>query len=182
MSVSSPAGRVHADEPCAGLRGPDPASAEVDSDAAELAELLRSLQWRLRRRAGAGLGDLGVTPAQGRVLRAVAHSDEPPRMGQLAEHLHIAPRSVTDLVAPLEEAGLLHREQDPGNRRSWRLRLTEAGAEVHAELRRRSRAAAAAAFGVLDADERAALRALLLRVDAGLDEAEDGARPAAGGS
>ncbi|WP_208971991.1 MarR family winged helix-turn-helix transcriptional regulator [Kineococcus rubinsiae] len=146
---------------------------QVDSDAVELAELLRSLQWRLRRRAGADLGDLGITPAQGRVLRVVAHSDEPPRMGQLAEHLHIAPRSVTDLVDPLEEAGLLRREQDPGNRRSWRLLLTEAGQQVHAELRRRSRASAAAAFAVLDADERAALRTLLQRVDAGLDD--DGA-------
>lgn len=145
---------------------------EVDSDAVQLAELLRSLQWRLRRRAGADLGDLGVTPAQGRVLRVVAHSDEPPRMGQLAERLHIAPRSVTDLVDPLEEAGLLRREQDPDNRRSWRLLLTEAGADVHAELRRRARASAAAAFAVLDADERAALRTLLQRVDAGLDADE----------
>jgi len=142
---------------------------ETDTDAVQLAELLRSLQWRLRRRAGADLGDLGVTPAQGRVLRVVARSEVPPRMGQLAERLHIAPRSVTDLVDPLEDAGLLRREQDPGNRRSWRLLLTEAGADVHAELRRRSRASAAAAFAVLDADERAALRALLQRVDAGLD-------------
>ncbi|NAZ84245.1 MarR family transcriptional regulator [Kineococcus sp. R8] len=135
---------------------------------------MRSLQWRLRRRAGADLDDLGITPAQGRVLRVVAHSEEPPRMGQLAERLHIAPRSVTDLVDPLEEAGLLRREQDPGNRRSWRLRLTEAGTDVHAELRRRSRASAATAFAVLEPGERAALRALLQRVDAGLDASAPG--------
>ena len=139
-----------------------------EEEGAQLAEALRAVQWRLRRRSHAELEDLGVTPAQGRLLRVVARCEEPPRMGQLAERLHIAPRSVTDLVDPLEAAGLLRREQDPGNRRAWRLVLTDDGHRVDAELRRRTAASAAAAFGVLDPGERTALLRLLRRVEAAL--------------
>src|SRR4051812_45334150 len=96
----------------------------------EIAEALRALQWRVRRPAGAEVEDLGVTPAQARALGAVARFPEAPTMSALAARLHVSPRSVTDLVDPLEQAGLLRREQDPANRRSYRLRITPEGEQV----------------------------------------------------
>jgi len=149
---------------------PDVAPPDV-ADPADLADALRSLQWRLRRAAHASGDDAGVTPAQGRVLRVVGHSDEPPRMGEVADRLHIAPRSLTDLVDPLEQAGLLRRTQDPANRRVWRLELTDGGRDVLGALRSRSRAHAAAAFSVLAPHERTQLLTLLRRVESGLDDA-----------
>ncbi|WP_432510232.1 MarR family winged helix-turn-helix transcriptional regulator [Kineococcus sp. SYSU DK001] len=134
----------------------------------ELLETLRSVQWRLRRRSHGDLHDLGVTPAQGRVLRVVGRCDDPPRMGAVAEHLHIAPRSLTDLADPLEQAGLLRRTPDPDNRRSTLLDLTPAGRAVLDELHRRSRESAAAAFAVLDPDDRRRLLDLLRRLEGAL--------------
>lgn len=136
----------------------------------ELFETLRSLQWRLRRRSHGDVEDLGITPAQGRVLRIVGRCERPPRMGEVAARLHIAPRSLTDLVDPLEEAGLLRRATDPENRRSLLLDLTPAGGEVLDELGRRSRASATEAFAVLDPPDRRRLLELLGRVERALGE------------
>ncbi|NHC13251.1 MarR family winged helix-turn-helix transcriptional regulator [Motilibacter deserti] len=146
--------------------------AGVDPVAYEIAETMRALQWRLRRSAGAEVEDLGITPAQARALRTAARFPEPPSMGALAERLHIGPRSATDLVDPLEQAGLLRREQDPANRRSYRLHLTAEGERVHAELRRRAQESAVRAFGVLADEDRSTLLALLRRVVDALPDAE----------
>jgi DNA-binding MarR family transcriptional regulator len=146
----------------------------VDDLDGELFETLRSLPWRLRRRSHGDVEDLGITPAQGRVLRVVARCPQPPRMGEVAARLHIAPRSLTDLADPLEEAGLLRRTADPGNRRSVLLELTPAGEGVLEELGRRSRASAAEAFAVLGPGDRGRLLDLLRRVERALGD-EDGA-------
>ena len=141
----------------------------------ELLETLRSLQQRLRRRSHGDVEDLGITPAQGHVLRVVGRCPHPPRMGEVAARLRIAPRPLTDLVDPLEEAGLLRRTPDPGNRRSLLLEPTPAGHGVLAELGRRSRASAAGAFAVLAPADRHRLLELLRRVEQALaDEPEDG--------
>ena len=146
--------------------------AGTDPVAYEIAETLRSLGSRLRRSAGAEVEDLGITPAQARALRTVARFPAPPPMGALAERLHVSPRSVTDLVDPLEQAGLLRREQDPANRRSTLLRITEEGERAHAELRRRAQDSAAQAFAVLDDAERSTLLELLRRVVGSLPSVE----------
>ena len=138
---------------------------DLDGD---LLETLRSVQWRLRRSAHGDVDDLGITPAQGRVLRVVGRCEAPPRMGEVAVRLHIAPRSLTDLVDPLEQAGLLRRTPDPGNRRSVLLELTSAGTAVLDELRRRSRATATRALGVLPVEDREQLLELLRRVEGAL--------------
>ena len=48
---------------------------------------------------------LGITPAQSRLLRTLAHYDSPPRMADLAERLEVVPRAVTTLVDGLETSG-----------------------------------------------------------------------------
>jgi DNA-binding MarR family transcriptional regulator len=142
----------------------------VDDLDGELLETLRSVQWRLRRRSHGDVEDLAITPAQGRVLRVVGRCGTPPRMGEVAARLHIAPRSLTDLVDPLEQAGLLRRATDPGNRRSLLLELTPAGTGVLEELGRRSRDSAARAFAVLEPPDRRSLLQLLRRIEEALGE------------
>jgi DNA-binding MarR family transcriptional regulator len=48
-------------------------------------------------------------------------------LGRLAEFQNVSPRNITGLVDRLEEAGLVERVPDPGDRRSIHARLTAAG-------------------------------------------------------
>lgn len=48
-------------------------------------------------------------------------------LGHLAELQNVSPRNITGLVDGLEEAGLVERVPDPGDRRSIQARLTAAG-------------------------------------------------------
>lgn len=52
----------------------------------------------------------------------------------LAERLRLEKSSVSRMAAELERQGLLVRERDPGNRRLYRLRLTERGVALHRSM------------------------------------------------
>ncbi|MFI5965543.1 MarR family winged helix-turn-helix transcriptional regulator [Streptomyces asoensis] len=119
-----------------------------DSDSA-LAEQLLRLTRRVHRIQKHHLerSGLGVTPAQARLLRTLAHCDAPPRMADLAERLEVVPRAVTTLVDALEAGGKVRRMPDPANRRVIRIELTEDG---HKALRRLRGARMSAAEEILD--------------------------------
>ena len=134
-------------------------------DAGQLADLLQRLARRLRKSQAAQLAPLGLTPGQERALRIIARGEEPPRMTELADSLGIVPRSVTTVVDALEEAGLVRREIDPGNRRAIRLHLTERGEAYRDGMREARRRAAEELFAPLGPDERARLGELLSLMD-----------------
>jgi DNA-binding MarR family transcriptional regulator len=54
--------------------------------------------------------------------------------GDLANRLRLEKSTVSRLVAEMEQEGLLERERDPGNRRYYRLRLTDRGRAAHARM------------------------------------------------
>lgn len=128
-----------------------------------LAEQLLRLTRRVHRIQKRHLerGDLGITPAQARLLRTLAHYGSPPRMTDLAERLEVVPRAVTTLVDGLESAGMVRRAPDQANRRVIRIELTEHGRTALDELRRARRSAAEEILAPLTAEQRAALGALL---------------------
>ncbi|MFF7995452.1 MarR family winged helix-turn-helix transcriptional regulator [Kitasatospora xanthocidica] len=101
--------------------------------AAELADAMTRAIKRIRRQTGRRLEPYGITPGQARALRTLAHvpgcetPDHAMRLSDLADKLHIAPRSATTVVDALEEAGLVERSPDPADRRAVRILLTEAG-------------------------------------------------------
>jgi DNA-binding MarR family transcriptional regulator len=130
-----------------------------------LADQLLGLSRRLHRAQRRRLDPLGVTPAQARLLRALGHWEEPPRMADLAQRLDVVPRAVTTLVDALEERGVVRRAPDPRNRRVIRIELTEGGLRALDELRRARRAAAAEILAPLDDPGRAALTRLLAVLD-----------------
>lgn len=105
--------------------------------------------------------DLGVTPAQSRLLRTLAHYGSPPRMADLAERLEVVPRAVTTLVDGLEASGKVRRAADPTNRRVTRIELTEEGRATLRELRGARRSAAEEILAPLTEKERAVLGVLL---------------------
>lgn len=136
-------------------------------DPVQLADLLQGLTKRLRRAQAQRLAPLGLTPAQDRALRSITRSPEPLRMTELADHLGIVPRSVTTVVDSLEEAGLVRREIDPGNRRAIRLHLTDQGMAVRDDMREARRQAAEDLFAPLPDADRKALAGLLTKLDPG---------------
>ncbi|MEU7562488.1 MarR family winged helix-turn-helix transcriptional regulator [Streptomyces eurythermus] len=105
--------------------------------------------------------DLGVTPAQSRLLRTLAHYPSPPRMADLAERLEVVPRAVTTLVDGLEAGGKVRRVPDPANRRVTRIELTEEGRATLLELRGARRSAAEEILAPLTEKERQVLGVLL---------------------
>ncbi|POX60055.1 MarR family transcriptional regulator [Streptomyces sp. Ru62] len=105
--------------------------------------------------------DLGVTPAQSRLLRTLAHYGSPPRMADLAERLEVVPRAVTTLVDGLESSGKVRRVPDPANRRVTRIELTDEGRATLRELRGARRSAAEEILAPLTEKERQVLGVLL---------------------
>ncbi|MFB7495739.1 MarR family winged helix-turn-helix transcriptional regulator [Streptomyces sp. NPDC056161] len=105
--------------------------------------------------------DLGVTPAQSRLLRTLAHYASPPRMADLAERLEVVPRAVTTLVDGLEANGMVRRAPDPTNRRVTRIELTDEGRATLGELRAARRSAAEEILAALSAEQRELLGGLL---------------------
>ncbi|MEU2432171.1 MarR family transcriptional regulator [Streptomyces sp. NPDC007861] len=126
-----------------------------------LAEQLLRLTRRLHRIQKRHLEPVGITPAQSRLLRVVAHYDGAPRMADLADRLEVVPRAITTLVDGLEASGRVRRMPDPTNRRVVRIELTETGRVTLRELRSARRAAAEDILAPLTADQREVLGGLL---------------------
>jgi len=105
----------------------------------ELAERLlgtvQGIRRVVRRRVRADVPGFPLPGAQVEVLRVVA---DHPGVGvaAAARELHLATNSVSTLVNQLVEAGLLHREPDPLDRRATRLELTPAATDRMAAWRR----------------------------------------------
>ncbi|WP_457541471.1 MarR family winged helix-turn-helix transcriptional regulator [Streptomyces filamentosus] len=127
-----------------------------------LAEQLLRLTRRLHRIQKHHLEPVGITPAQSRLLRVVAHyGDAPPRMADLAARLEVVPRAVTSLVDGLEAAGRVRRVPDPANRRVIRIELTDEGRATLRKLRSARRAAAEDILAPLTVEQREVLGGLL---------------------
>lgn len=71
-----------------------------------------------------------VSLSQGFALHEL-DTDTPLSQRELAERLSLEKSTVSRVAADLERKGLLVRERDPGNRRLYRLRLTDEGRAVH---------------------------------------------------
>jgi DNA-binding MarR family transcriptional regulator len=111
------------------------------------------------------LAPLGLTPAAARALRVLAHADGPMRMVDLAERMHVVPRTVTTLVDALESDELIERRADPDDRRSTQVHLTPRGSERLRQMGDARRAAAGELLSALSDGEQEELRALLVKLD-----------------
>ncbi|MFF5174661.1 MarR family winged helix-turn-helix transcriptional regulator [Micromonospora sp. NPDC000089] len=111
-------------------------------------ELFWAVARRLRHQSRETLGPWQVNPGQARALGVLTRHGAM-RLSALAEHLHIAPRSATEVVDGLEERGLVARRPDPADRRATLVELTKEGTRVGAAIRAARDAEAARLFGHL---------------------------------
>ncbi|NMH98289.1 MarR family transcriptional regulator [Pseudonocardia sp. K10HN5] len=75
-----------------------------------------------------------LSPTQMSVLGTVARRG-PMGVSELADIEGVNPTMLSRIVAKLEDAGLIGRQPDPGDRRAVRVEVTEAGAQLHRHLR-----------------------------------------------
>jgi DNA-binding MarR family transcriptional regulator len=134
-------------------------ASDVPGMAARLRVSATRLARLLRRQ-----GDTGLSPSQISALTSV-ETHGPMTLGALAEHERVAPPSITNVVAKLEERGLVVRWADPADRRVTRVSTTPAGAALLAQVRERKDVWLAARLEALDDDERARLAAALDVID-----------------
>ncbi|MCW2702536.1 MAG: Bacterial regulatory protein MarR [Blastococcus sp.] len=132
----------------------------TDDATAELGDLLMRAARTLRRRWRAVLAPWDLSPHQARALGVVGERDGV-RLSDLAEALHIAPRSATEVADGLQERGLVERTPDPGDRRAVILRPTDEGRRVRAEIDAARTADSAELFARLPAADRTALARIL---------------------
>ena len=126
----------------------------------ELGELLMRVARTQRRRWRDALAPWDLSPHQARALGVVVERDGV-RLSDLAESLHIAPRSATEVADGLQARGLVERTPDPGDRRAVILRPTAEGRRVRAEVGRARAADNEALLSRLSGDDRATLARLL---------------------
>jgi DNA-binding MarR family transcriptional regulator len=105
----------------------------VTDDRTVLGDLLMRVARTQRRRWREALAPWDLSPHQARALRVVCGRDGV-RLSDLAEALHIAPRSATEVADGLQDRGLVERAADPADRRAVVLRPTEAGRRTQREV------------------------------------------------
>src|SRR6201990_1660501 len=111
----------------------DDASTEQAGDDA-LAEAFWAVARPLREASQETLAPWDITPAHLRALRTLRRHGTM-RLSELSDHLHIAPRSTTEVVDALEARDLVRRRADPGDRRATLVEVTEHGTDVMAAIR-----------------------------------------------
>jgi DNA-binding MarR family transcriptional regulator len=125
-----------------------------------LAEAFRGVARQLRHQTQRTLAPWDVTPSQARALGVLTRHGSM-RLGALSEHLRIAPRSATEVVDALVEAGLVERRPDACDRRAILVALTSHGEGVAAGIRAARAAEAEGFFARLDEADRASLARIL---------------------
>jgi DNA-binding MarR family transcriptional regulator len=132
----------------------------TDDGPADLGDLLMRVARNQRRRFREVLAPWDLSPHQARALMVVSAEDGV-RLSDLADRLHIAPRSATEVADALQERGLVERSPDPGDRRAILLRPTDEGRRVRAEIATARAADSAALYARLSEADRAALARIL---------------------
>ncbi|MFW5471368.1 MarR family winged helix-turn-helix transcriptional regulator [Knoellia sp. CPCC 206435] len=140
-----------------------PSAPSTEPSDPPLGELVMQVARGLRRWFATTLEPWGLTPHESRALRVIGQH-EPTRPGVVAQHLRIAPRSVTDVVDALEERGLVARAPDPSDRRATSVSLTARGRTVLDELDAARRADHESYFADLSERDREALARILGRL------------------
>ena len=120
---------------------------DVSATAGRLRLAVSRLGRKMRRNADAGisLSQLSALVAIERVKRLT--------IGDLAATEQVRPPTMTKIAASLEEAGLVRREPDPGDRRVGWLSLTPEGSRRLARIRGRKNAFLATRLEALSPSE-----------------------------
>lgn len=138
--------------------------------------LISDVSRLLRKRFDERARLIGVTRQQWRTL-SVLKWHEGSNQGMLAELLEVEPITLGRMIDRLEEAGWVERRRDPGDRRVWRIHLTEAAQPILLQLKTIADSLFADAAEGISAEDQARLHALLeqLRSNLSTDQSNEAA-------
>lgn len=150
----------------------------MPTDATRLQAAIRALVRRFGVSERADVACCGVTVAQAAALEALG-AEGPLRLGDLGRRLGVAPSTLTRNLARLEASGLVGREGDPEDGRSFRVTLTRPGRSAARAVASREEEFARQVLERIPAERRAAvvesLGELLTAVRAATEECCPGA-------
>ncbi|KAB1443193.1 MarR family winged helix-turn-helix transcriptional regulator [Pseudodesulfovibrio senegalensis] len=145
---------------------------ENPQDSQELVSLFRHASRLMARadhacprdgRGWRGRGAPQAHHAQGRVL-AIIHDKGPISQGELLEMLDIRSSSLSELLGKLQSKGLIERERNEADRRSFTIRATALADELMQAQGDADGDVSRLMFSLLDPEEREILHGLLLKV------------------
>lgn len=122
--------------------------------------LISDVSRLLRKRFDERARLIGVTRQQWRTL-SVLKRNEGSNQGMLAELLEVEPITLGRMIDRLEEAGWVERRRDPGDRRMWRIHLTDAAQPILLQLKGIADSLFVDAADGISPDDQAKLHALL---------------------
>ena len=125
--------------------------------------LLKRLGFAARDEALKAYEETGLHPYHHAVL-AVLDEGSRETQGAIADALGYDRGQLVGLLDELEERGLVERKRDPADRRRHIVRVTPAGKRTLVKLRALARRLEDDLLQPLDAEERAQLHALMLRI------------------
>ncbi len=144
-------------------RGAGGQAAGAERGAGSVAFLLAQVGAHAAARFAERLAPLNLAPQHAGILRIVGASAALSQRA-LGERLGTLPSRVVSLVDELEKRGLVERRDDPEDRRSYELHLTEAGRETLGEIGRVAREHGESLCSALSERERRQLAAMLARI------------------
>jgi len=97
----------------------------------QIVAALRQIAQAVDTRSRQLLAECGLSAPQIGTLRELAKSGGR-SPGELADALHLSPQTMAGILQRLELRGLVGRERDPHDKRSFVVRLTEAGTKAEA--------------------------------------------------
>jgi DNA-binding MarR family transcriptional regulator len=106
-------------------------SSSLQADIERLEALAARMSWNTHRQRMAELEHYNLTLPQFVALKAIHCCDSGScNMSELAELVQQVPATMTGIVDRLAQRGLVSRSPNPADRRSFRITLTETGAEL----------------------------------------------------
>ncbi|WP_439538494.1 MarR family winged helix-turn-helix transcriptional regulator [Sphingomonas sp.] len=130
--------------------------------------LISDVSRLLRKRFDERARLIGVTRQQWRTL-SVLKRNEGSNQGMLAELLEVEPITLGRMIDRLEEAGWVERRRDPGDRRVWRIHLTDAAQPILLQLKGIADSLFVDAADGISVADQAKLHALLEQLRANLN-------------
>ncbi|WP_063733732.1 MarR family winged helix-turn-helix transcriptional regulator [Streptomyces sp. RTd22] len=119
--------------------------------------LVKQLELAVRARLDEVLRPVSITPPQYAALTVLERRSDL-STAELARNSFVTDQSAADMVAVIEERGLVSRVPDPRDRRRRVLRLTDAGQGLLDRVREQVEAVEAAMLSPLTTDQHTALR------------------------
>jgi len=134
--------------------------------------LLSDVSRLMRRRFDERARRLGLTRPQWRALTALSRH-EGINQGGLAELIEVEPITLCRMVDRLEEAGMVERRRDPGDRRAWNIFLTDRVRPVLDQIGTLADELFAVAFAGIDEAGQRQLTTLLETIRLNLTDVDD---------